>query len=73
MEEGTPLDPFQYPFDLPAHSFLWQAAGFEVLSDPEHIDELTAERHAVLAIGSNASPQQLTRKFDERIFGSHVA
>lgn len=68
MEEGTPLDPFQYPFDVPVHSFLWRAAGFEVLSDPEHIDELTAERHAVLAIGSNASPQQLTRKFDERRF-----
>jgi hypothetical protein len=32
------------------------------------VDEVSAERHPVLAIGSNAAPSQLTRKFNDKRF-----
>jgi hypothetical protein len=37
----------------------------EAISSFRHVDELSAGRHPILAIGSNASPAQLTRKFDD--------
>ena len=73
MHVGAPIDPLEYPFDVPADSFLWSAAGAEPLSTLVSFDELTADRHAVLAIGSNASVQQLSRKFDERRFSDPAA
>ena len=63
-----PEDPLQYPFQVPAHSFLWMAGRVEPLSSSSSVEELIAQRHAVLAIGSNASPAQLTRKFGEERF-----
>ena len=68
MNAGAPIDPLEYPFDVPADSFLWTSAGAEPLPTLISIDELTADRQAVLAIGSNASVQQLSRKFNERRF-----
>jgi hypothetical protein len=49
-----------YPFAIPDHSLLFEAGGFGPLDDPEpHL----AGRTAVLAVGSNQSPEQLARKF----------
>jgi hypothetical protein len=63
MDVAFPLDPLQYPFEVPTRSFLWKAGRDESLPASSPVDELTRQRHAVLAIGSNASPTQLTRKF----------
>jgi hypothetical protein len=63
-----PWDPLRYPFDVPSHSFTWSAGGVEPLSSSLSVDEISAGRHPVLAIGSNASPAQLTRKFDDSRF-----
>jgi hypothetical protein len=53
-----------YPFAIPDHSLLFEDGGFRPLDDPEpHL----AGRTAVLAVGSNQSPEQLARKF------AHVA
>ncbi len=68
MNGALPLDPLEYPFSVPTHSFLWSAGGVEPLSSSSPLGDLTAARHAVLAIGSNASPAQLTRKFGDRRF-----
>ncbi|HEY2565919.1 MAG TPA: hypothetical protein VGI44_19585 [Acidimicrobiales bacterium] len=55
------LDPIGYPFDLPQESYLWRNG--EVLPLETIGEADTAGRIAVLAIGSNASPRQLDRKF----------
>jgi hypothetical protein len=69
MDVAFPRDPLQYPFDVPTHSFVWRAGRTETLSPSPPISEVTEGRHAVLAIGSNASPAQLTRKFGQERFG----
>jgi hypothetical protein len=63
-----PWDPLQYPFDVPSHSFMWSAGRIDTVSSSPLVDEISAGRHPVLAIGSNASPSQLTRKFDNTPF-----
>jgi len=63
-----PWDPLQYPFDVPSYSFRWSADRVTPVSSSQHVDELSAGRHPVLAIGSNASPDQLTRKFNDPRF-----
>ena len=68
MDEAFPWDPLQYPFEVPLSSFRWIAGTAAPLSSSVPVDELTTQRHAVLAIGSNASPAQLTRKFSDRRF-----
>ncbi len=49
-----------YPYAIPAGSFLWRGGAIAEF-DPA----ARAGRTPVLAIGSNQSPQQLTRKFAE--------
>lgn len=68
MDGAFPWDPLQYPFEVPSHSFLWVAGSTQPLPSSVPVDELTTQRHAVLAIGSNASPAQLTRKFSDGRF-----
>lgn len=63
-----PWDPLWYPFDIPSHSFTWSAGRIDSKSSFGRIDELTAGRHPILAIGSNASPAQLDRKFGDTRF-----
>ena len=58
-------DPLQYPFDVPSQSFTWSAGRVDSVSSFRRLDEMSAGRHPILAIGSNASPAQLTRKFDD--------
>jgi hypothetical protein len=55
--------PLAYPFDVPSHSYLWVAGRTELVLNPD-----TTTRKAILAIGSNASPAQLTRKFGDDRF-----
>jgi hypothetical protein len=52
-----------YPFDVPSRSYLWLAGRMEPVSPSLVMPDSTTRRYAVLAIGSNASPTQLTRKF----------
>ncbi len=55
-----------YPYETPGYSYVYEDARIVPLADwPEPLDELFADRTAVLAFGSNASPDQLTRKFGE--------
>jgi hypothetical protein len=61
-------DPLNYPFDRPGTSFRWSAAGWKPLDSTTTVDDVSAGRQPVLAIGSNASPGQLTRKFSEKPF-----
>jgi hypothetical protein len=68
MDVAFPWDPLQYPFEVPSRSFRWIAGRTEPLSSSVPVDELITQRHAVLAIGSNASPAQLTRKFSDPRF-----
>jgi hypothetical protein len=68
MDGAFPWDPLEYPFAVPSDSFLWMASRAEPLSSSEFVHELITQRHAVLAIGSNASPAQLTRKFSDERF-----
>lgn len=68
MDVAIPWGPLEYPFAVPSDSFLWMAGRAEPLSSSESVHELTKERQAVLAIGSNASPAQLTRKFSDERF-----
>jgi hypothetical protein len=52
----------KYPFPTPPGDYLWRAG------DVVSLDQLRASpltRYPVLAIGSNASPEQLCRKFKE--------
>lgn len=49
-----------YPFAIPDHSLLFEGGRHRPLDDPEpHL----AGRTAVLAVGSNQSPEQLARKY----------
>jgi hypothetical protein len=73
VEVAFGWDPLQYPFDVPAHSFIWSARGVEALSSSVASGDVSAGRHAVLAIGSNASPRQLTRKFSNERFADHAS
>lgn len=50
-----------YPYAIPDHSYVWRG-GKVAAFDPS----LRNGRHPVLAIGSNQSPEQLTRKFGDR-------
>jgi hypothetical protein len=68
MDVAFPWDPLQYPFEVPTDSFLWRAGRTESLPSARTVPKPTTRRHAVLAIGSNASPQQLTRKFSDERF-----
>ena len=63
-----PLDPLAYPFDVPSHSFLWLAGRTEPFSSLSLLPDRTTRRYPILAIGSNAAPAQLTRKFGEDRF-----
>jgi hypothetical protein len=63
VDETFPWDPLDYPFELATASFVWSAGGVVPLSSPVGVDDLSAGRRPVAAIGSNASPGQLTRKF----------
>jgi hypothetical protein len=60
-----PWDPLLYPFDVPSHSFTWSAGRIDSVPSSRRVDELSAGRHPILAIGSNASPAQLGRKFGD--------
>lgn len=53
-----------YPYERPAGSFLFDARARTTRPLPDGVD--LAHRHAVLAIGSNAAPAQLVRKFCDR-------
>jgi hypothetical protein len=55
------MDPIDYPFGFPQDSYLWKHG--KVLPRENFGEADTAGRIAVLAIGSNASPRQLNRKF----------
>jgi hypothetical protein len=55
------MDPIDYPFGVPRESYLWKYG--EVLPFENFGEAEATGRIAVLAIGSNASPRQLTRKF----------
>lgn len=68
MDVAFPWDPLAYPFDVPSHSFLWLAGRTEPLSTASLIPDPATRRYAVLAIGSNAAPAQLTRKFGDDRF-----
>jgi len=49
-----------YPFDIPETSYVLDQNGWNTLAPNGHD---TDGRHAVIASGSNASPQQLARKY----------
>jgi hypothetical protein len=68
VDVAFPWDPLQYPFEVPGHSFVWSAEGVDPLLGSVPMDQVSAGRHPVLAIGSNASPAQLTRKFGDPRF-----
>ena len=51
--------PLSYPGPIPGHSFLFTGSGFEPLVDPPS----TRGRTALVACGSNASPERLSHKF----------
>jgi hypothetical protein len=56
------IDPLAYPFDIPHAGFVWRAG--EARTTPTDDDDpVMSGRTPVLAIGSNASPAQLSRKF----------
>jgi hypothetical protein len=61
MTDLDVIDPIDYPFGVPQESYLWKHG--EVLRRENFGEADTAGRIAVLAIGSNASPRQLRRKF----------
>ena len=64
------LDPIDYPFEHPQKSYLWRNGLVLPLETIGEAD--TAGRIAVLAIGSNASPRQLDRKFLGQIWMSEA-
>jgi hypothetical protein len=49
-----------YPWERPPQSYLLTDDG---VTTPHDVDALTAERHPILAFGSNAAPATLQRKF----------
>jgi hypothetical protein len=68
VDVAFPWDPLLYPFDVPAHSFLWSAGQVLPLVPTVGVNHISGGRHPVLAIGSNASPGQLSRKFSGTLF-----
>lgn len=50
-----------YPFEIPEGSYVMQRGGWRPLDAPAD----TRNRHAVIASGSNASPQRLAAKFTD--------
>ena len=68
MAKAFHLDPLDYPYDVPSHSFVWRAGESTPLPSAASFDGLTLGRHAVLAIGSNAAPTRLTEKFRDTQF-----
>ncbi len=54
-----------YPWERPAGSFVFRGGEAQELEDGAAVPELGSPRHALLAIGSNASPRALRRKFAE--------
>jgi hypothetical protein len=59
----TALNPMEYPFEIRRTSFLWRYREGDEFDPAE--DDITSGRIPILAIGSNASLQQLDRKFDD--------
>lgn len=63
----TPVDAevieraIQYPYEIPRRSYIFDADAGDALPYRSAVDDVT--RTAVLAIGSNAAPEQLRRKF----------
>jgi hypothetical protein len=56
------IDPLDYPFDVPRVGYVWRAG--EVAPGAADGDDAALDgRTPVLAIGSNAAPAQLSRKF----------
>lgn len=53
-----------YPFDAPDRSYVFKSGGWRTLSKDDPRPGLD-DRHAVLACGSNRSPEQLARKFGQ--------
>jgi len=53
-----------YPFDIPESSYALDRNGWNALPTGGHE---TDGRHAVIASGSNASPQQLARKYQNHV------
>jgi hypothetical protein len=68
LGQTFPWDPLRYPFDVPSHSFTWSAGQVDHIPSFRRLEKLSAGRHPILAIGSNASPAQLTRKFADARF-----
>jgi len=63
VDVSFPWDPLHYPFEVPPYSFVWSVGRVEPVAPTGAVDAHSWGRHPVLAIGSNASPGQLTRKF----------
>ena len=61
LTDSDMMDPIEYPFGVPQESYLWKHG--EVLPLENFGEAEATGRIAVLAIGSNASPRQLNRKF----------
>jgi hypothetical protein len=58
------MDPLDYPFEIPDASFLFAAGQAHPLVGFDPQRARAQGRRPVLAVGSNASPRQLARKFD---------
>src|ERR1700687_4116749 len=71
MEGLRAPDPLQYPFDVPDGPYIWHCGVREEI-DAAHLEDpfelRVAGRVPVLAIGSNSSPSQLSRKFTDPSF-----
>ena len=71
MEGLRAPDPLQYPFDVPDGPYIWHR-GVRAEIDATHLEDpfelRVAGRVPVLAIGSNSSPSQLSRKFTDPSF-----
>jgi hypothetical protein len=59
------IDPLEYPFDVPTSPYMWDRGQVSQLTLFDEGD--SAGRIPVLAIGSNASPRQLSRKFYRKV------
>lgn len=57
-----------YPFEIPTRSYIVAGDGFEELKDSAPPPDVSGRR-PVLALGSNQSPLQLTRKFKDLDLG----
>src|SRR5438128_1689184 len=65
MTDGELDRAFDYPYDVPPRSFLFVPGRGVSELDAASASELVQGRRAVLAVGSNAAPSQLARKFGE--------